>query len=125
MGIIKQFFFDTYALVEIAKGNPNYFPYTKDVGMIVTKLHLMEFHYSLLQTVGEEAANSSYDQLLPFVMKVSDNIIKQANLFKLKFKDRNLSYVDCIGYVIAKSAGIKFLTGDKQFTDLENVEFVK
>ncbi len=32
---------------------------------------------------------------------------------------------DCIGYIFAKQLGIKFLTGDKEFENLDNVEFVK
>ena len=32
---------------------------------------------------------------------------------------------DCIGYILAKNIGIKFLTGDKEFENLDNVEFVK
>ena len=32
---------------------------------------------------------------------------------------------DCIGYIIAKRLGMKFLTGDKEFEGFENVEFVK
>ena len=121
---LKQFFFDTYALVEIALGNERYLPYATEVGMIVTKFNLMEFHYSLLRTCGKEAADIQYDQLLPFVIEVSDEVIKRANELKLVFKERKLSYVDCIGYVMAKLIGIKFLTGDIQFKDMENIEYV-
>ena len=45
--------------------------------------------------------------------------------FKIKNIKRSLSYADCIGYIIALRYGIKFLTGDKEFETLENVEFVK
>jgi len=45
--------------------------------------------------------------------------------FRALNKKRNLSYVDCIGYIIAKQRNIKFLTGDKEFEYMENVEFVK
>lgn len=33
--------------------------------------------------------------------------------------------VDCIGYVYAKENGLRFVTGDKEFEGMENVEFVK
>ena len=55
----------------------------------------------------------------------SDEEIKQANMFKLLHKKRNISYIDCIGYNIALFRNVKFLTGDKQFADFSNVEFVK
>ena len=32
---------------------------------------------------------------------------------------------DCVGYVVAKRVGVKFLTGDREFKDMPNVEFVK
>jgi predicted nucleic acid-binding protein len=43
----------------------------------------------------------------------------------LKKKEKELSIPDCIGFVIAKRLGAKFLTGDKAFEKKENVEFVK
>ena len=51
--------------------------------------------------------------------------IKEANELKLKINRRDVSYVDCLGYTLAKKLGVKFLTGDEQFKDMENVEFVK
>ena len=44
---------------------------------------------------------------------------------KFKFKKEKLSYIDCLGYEVAKKLKIKFLTGDEGFRDKENVEFVK
>jgi len=32
---------------------------------------------------------------------------------------------DSIGYILSIKIGVKFLTGDKEFEDLEKVEFVK
>ena len=45
--------------------------------------------------------------------------------FRVEHKKQNLSMTDCISYIMSKNLGIKFLTGDKQFQNLENVEFVK
>ena len=39
--------------------------------------------------------------------------------------NRNSSIPDAIGYTIAKKYNIRFLTGDKDFEGMENVEFVK
>ena len=119
------YFFDTYALIEIIKKNMHYSPYIKNISMITTKLNLMEFHYYLLRTFGKKEADSHYDYFIEFTVEISDETIKQANEFKLLHKKRKLSYVDCIGYIIAKSMNMKFLTGDKEFENLDNVEFVK
>ncbi len=63
--------------------------------------------------------------LYPLAIDYDKNTIEMASRLKLQYKRRNLSMTDCIGYTIAKNLGIKFLTGDKEFQDLENVEFVK
>lgn len=125
MGEIKNFFFDTYAFVEIVKQNKNYEPYKKDKGIVTTILNLMELHYSLLRTVGKEQADKHFDRLLPFVIQIPNQVIKKANEFKFMQKRKKLSYVGCIGYVLSKRMNIKFLTGDKEFKDLDNVEFVR
>ncbi len=44
---------------------------------------------------------------------------------KKQFKKPRLSYVDCIGYVYAKHNNVPFLTGDREFAKMDNVEFVK
>ena len=120
------FFFDTYALYEIIKGNPAYDTYKKGIVFATTKLNLMELHYGLLRDKGKQVADSYYDLFLKYAIEVKeDATIKEANAFRLKFYRRELSYVDCIGYVLAQKLGAKFLTGDKQFKDLPNVEFVK
>lgn len=125
MELIKKYFFDTYALVEIFKGNNNYQKYQKDIGFITTKLNLMELHYVLLKVVGKETANELYYRLLPYVVEFDDELMMKANLFKFLSRKRKLSSVDCLGYLIAKQKGIPFLTGDRQFLDLPSVEFVK
>ena len=58
-------------------------------------------------------------------MDYDKEIIQSAAEFKLANKSRNLSMADCIGYKLSEFLGIKFLTGDRQFEGLPNVEFVK
>ena len=119
------YFFDTYAFYEIINENKNYLNYTKEITFLTTKLNLMELHYALLRTAGKKEADRHYDYFLKFAIEISDEVIKEANGFKLLNKKRKLSYVDCIGYVLAKINNAKFLTGDNQFKEMENVEFVK
>ena len=85
----------------------------------------MELHFGLLLKHNKNVADKYFDELLKFTISINDDTIKLANDLKLKFKERKLSYIDCVGYTLAKLRNIKFLTGDKQFKDLENVEFVK
>ena len=119
------YFFDTYALFEIFHENKNYLSYTKNVSIITTKLNITELHYSILRLYGEEKADEAFKFFNEFCIKFDDEIIKLANKFQLSNYKRNLSYADCIGYTLAKKFNAKFLTGDEQFKEFENVEFVK
>ena len=123
---MKRFFFDTYALIETYYGNKNYAKYL-ECGVVTTRLNLMECYYHLIQGHDETIANAYYDGTLHYAMEFSDVDIKNAMRFRLesKRKKKNLSYVDSLGYVVAKRLVIKFLTGDKEFEDLPNVEYAK
>lgn len=122
---IKTFFFDTYALYEIAIGNKNYNPYTKNVAVVTTRLNLMELFYGLLTKYNKNIADKSYDYFLKYCINISDGIIKNAALFRAANAKKGLSYVDCIGYILAMELNIKFLTGDDAFRNMSNVEFIK
>ena len=120
-----NFFYDTYALLEIITGNENYNKYVKNTGIATTKLNLMELFYRLYILHGIEIAEFYYQKYLPFVVEISDSLIKKAAIFRAENKKKDLSYVDCVGYALALEHKIKFLTGDSQFKDMGNVEFVK
>ncbi len=125
MGELETYFFDTYALYEIIHGSKNYEKYKSEITIITTKLNLMELHYTILRLYGKDKADEAFENFKIYCIEINDAIIKEANELKLKYKDRRLSYVDCIGYILAKSRNIKFLTGDRGFEDLDNVEYVK
>ena len=122
---MKTYFFDSYAFFEIINGNHNYEKFTTDTAIITTKLSLMELHYGLLELYGKEEADKYYDKFTKFAIDFDDDIIKLANQFKRVMKTRKLTNIDCIGYTLAKLRNVKFLTGDKEFKDIENVEYVK
>ena len=120
----KVYFFDSYAVMEILKGNNNYEKY-KDAKIILTKLNLFEIYHSVLNQFDETLAEKIYEMYLPFVVGFSDDVIKQAAKFRLEHIKKKFSMTDCIGYVFSLKAEIKFLTGDKEFKDFENVEFIE
>jgi uncharacterized protein len=126
---IDEYFFDTYALHKIKEGDKNYLPYSGSVGIIVTKLNLLELYYSYLTKHSVAAANAAFNDFNPFCIGISDDTLKEAAVFRAAFKAKhrrsNISFVDCIGYILAKKMKVKFLTGDKEFEGVENVEFVK
>lgn len=120
----ETFFFDTYAFFELIQGNQNYSKYFGSK-IVTSKLNLFELCYGLMRDVGENDAKSSVKRYFSLVQDFGLNILIQSAKFKLLNKKENLSLVDCIGYIIAKSMGIRFLTGDEKFRNIPNVEFVK
>jgi len=122
--IEEYFFFDSYAFFEILKENKNYAKY-ENAEIVTTKLNLFELYLGILREKSESEAKEVLDLFYPFAIDFDENIIEDAAKLKNKLNKRDVSMTDCIGYVFAKQLGIKFLTGDKEFQNLDNVEFVK
>ena len=122
---MKLFFADSYAIIDYLKGNKNFTKYFEENEIITTRLNLMEVYYSALREATEELAEDYFDSFLGKCISLEDETIKKAMKFKLKEKAKKISYVDAVGYQIALEKNIKFLTGDKQFKEMKNVEFVK
>ena len=119
-----KYFFDTYALIEIAKNNPNYLNYAGDV-VITTIFNLSELYYIILKEFGKERAKIVYHKFKECSDMISDDVIFEAMELRLRLKKKNLSYTDCIGYVYALKNNLKCLTGDKEFKSMNYVEFVQ
>ena len=117
-----QYFFDTYALFEIVKGNEKYIPYARASG-VTTIFNIAEFNYNLKKELPKKESDMLSDSFRSKTIKVFWQDIKEA--MDLKIKHKHLSIPDAIGYTIAKRLSIKFLTGDSDFEKFENVEFVK
>jgi len=120
-----KYFFDTYAIAEIIMGNENYEKY-KDEVIFTSTLNLAEIYYFLLRIYNEKTADFWMKKLnfnLINIIKLEMTI--EASKFRFKYKKEKLSYIDCLGYVIAEQTGMRFLTGDEKFEDKQNVEFVK
>ena len=117
-------FYDTYALYAIANGKESYLDFTK--GRIITGLmNLYEFYYILIKENNKELAESFFNRLINSCVKINPELVKEAANFRFKEIKKKLSYVDCLGYIIAKENKGKFLTGDKGFKGMPNVIFVE
>lgn len=120
----ESYFFDSYAFFEILKANKNYTKYT-EVEIITTKLNLFELYLGTVREKSETEAREVLDLYYQFAVDFDKKTIEEAAKLKNQLNKRDVSMTDCIGYTMAKQLGIKFLTGDKEFENLENVEFVK
>ncbi len=122
---MSKYFFDTYALVEIYKGNKSYEKYKEGIQMILSKLNILEYIYFLKRESRDDEIDEVFKRLNSFCIEYDNNILKKATEMKIRYEKEKLSFVDCIGYELAKKYNCKFLTGDEKFRDKKNVEFVK
>jgi len=103
----------------------NYEKYAK-AKVVTTYFQLYEVYYILMREgYSEEEIEDFFEETKKFCINLKFDWIPESVYFRRKYNKRDLSYVDCLGYVAARDIGIKFLTGDKEFKDLPNVEFVK
>jgi len=125
----EAFFLDTYAIYELLKGNEAYMSFSVRIRPITTKLNLMEAYYITLTKQGREYAELIFEKFNSFCVDISDDDFREAMRFKAEIRKlnhkSNLSYIDAVGYAVAKRHKVKFLTGDGEFKGLDNVEFVR
>jgi predicted nucleic acid-binding protein len=119
-----MYFSDTYALVEIINDNPSYEKYSKELP-ICTVLNIFELHQALLREFNKGTADYWLKKFEYELIEITKEDAIAASHFRFKHKDKKLSSIDCIGYIVALKNNLKFLTGDKAFQDIENVEYVK
>ena len=119
----EKFVYDTYALIEILNKNPNYEKYV-DEDILINDFIFAEICYQLIKD--KEKNSAEYlREIEPAIVKLTTSIIRQAMKFRYENKRKKMSMTDCVSYFQAKELGIKFLTGDKEFENMSNVEFVK
>ncbi len=116
------YFYDTYALIQIALSGEQYKTYQQGV-FILHFLNLYEFYHVLCKQGHKESADSFLERLQECCVEATIEDVKIASHHKLHSKE--LSYADALGYTIARRRGLKFLTGDDAFKNLEGVEFLK
>ena len=121
---MADYFFDTYAIMEVVKGNHSYEPF-KGAEAFTSVLNLTELHYHVTRQLGLELANSLIRKWSRRVISFSNDDIEEMTKFKLVNSKKKFSLPDLLGYILALRYGLKFLTGDEGFRNMPNVEFVK
>ena len=119
-----NYFFDSYAIIEIIKNNANYNKF-KDLPIITSALNIAEVHYFLMEFAGEIEADKIIQSLNINLMEQSKEVVVEASKFRFKNKKLKLSYADCLGYCTSRQNSFIFVTGDEAFKNLEKVEFIK
>lgn len=88
-------------------------------------MNLMELYYSILTEQNKATAEDCYQSVLQYVQEITDEDVKNACHFRELNRSKEVSYIDALGYSMAQNRHMKFLTGDKAFKGMENVEWVK
>ena len=125
MSVFKMpYFFDTYAIIEIIKLNPNYNSYN-NLKIVTSIMNLGELYNLFLKDKGRKYADDFFESCNFEFLEISPKIMVEAVRFRYENRKKNISLTDSVGYVLALGQELKFLTGDRQFENLPNVEFVK
>ena len=118
------YFFDTYALIEITNKNENYRKYFEEE-VITSILNLAELFYGFLKENKGHLIEEWKNKVRSVISTIDMETIIAAVKFKHEHKGKNFSFIDCLSYSIALKSDMPFLTGDKEFEGMSNVEFVK
>jgi uncharacterized protein len=125
----ERYFYDTYAIIEFVKGNPGYKPYFAEAAGYMTKQNLMELYFNLRKHEGlaTKEASEWIDYFAGYMMDYDlvDIAGSMDVRLQLQRKGVDVSYTDALGYYLAGKMQVPFLTGDREFKELKNVEFVR
>ncbi len=120
-----RYFWDTCAIVELENGNPKYSRFLNEP-IILTIFNMAEIFWVMLNQFGEEKAEEIYETYKPAMVEIDDETLMEAIKFRKKvYNTKKISYTDAIGYIYALKNDMIFLTGDGDFEDIKNVEFIK
>ena len=114
---------DTYPLVEIATGNEKFSSLLNE-DFVIPDTTIAEFCYVLIQRYDETTADFWYRKLAAYCVPIPKDILIKAIKFRYLHKKKKLSFFDCAGYIFALENNYKFLTGDKEFENLKNVDYM-
>ena len=117
-------FFDSYAIIEITNGNPKYEKF-QGLSVITSVLNIGEIYQLILRKHSKDIADEWFRNFNCEFLEITPEIIVDAIYFRFINKKKDLSLVDAVGYILSLRHKLKFLTGDRQFKELPNVEFVK
>ena len=115
---------DTYALVEIWRGNPAFLRLFNE-NFVITDFALAEFYIFLYKQEKEKEADSWNETLSVYSRSISRSTLIKSLKYRYDNKKENLSIIDSVGYIYALENELKFVTGDKAFKGKDNVLFIQ
>lgn len=109
------------------KGNENYRSFQSEE-LITTEFNICEVGFAVCRNYPVNALH-----VLQTVRKMvtltatrnEDYCSGAANKKEASSQGKKLSTIDCVGYSVANRLKIPFLTGDREFADMNNVQFIR
>ena len=119
-----MYYFDTYAIIEIINGNKSYEKF-KNQKIVTSILNVSELYWAFLNKHSRQTADYWIKKISFDLIGFGETECIETMRYRYSRKKDNLSFVDCLGYVLSLKNSLKFLTGDKGFEKELNVEFVQ
>lgn len=119
-----DYFFDSYAIIALAESDIAYDKY-QGIEIVTIVLNVGEIYQIVLRKQGKEPADTWFKKINFKLLEITPEIIVEAVYFRHLHKKDDISLPDAVGYILSLKHNLKFLTGDKQFEKMPNVEFVK
>jgi len=114
----------TYAIIELIRGSLQYDRF-KEMPIVTSVYNIGELYLIYLREEGKEIADKWFSRFNCELLEINPQIMVDSIYFRYIHRKRNISLADSIGYQLALKHNLKFLTGDKEFENMPNVEFVK
>lgn len=124
---MPSFFADSYAIIEMLKGNRNDEPYRAN-RLVTTEFNICEVGFALCREYPADAARilrSVRSRVTIQKTLDTDYCSGAATRKQASGEGKKLSTIDCVGYSVANRLRIPFLTGDREFAGMDNVQFVR
>lgn len=118
------YFHDTYAIIELMEGNLSYSQF-RDFKVTTSILNVGEVYTIFLRNEGKSKADLWFENFTFDLVDITPQVIVEAAYFRYINRKKDLSITDAVGYTLSLKHNLKFLTGDRQFENMPNVEFVK
>jgi uncharacterized protein len=124
---MSSFFADSYALIEMLKGNENFQSFQSEQ-LITTEFNICEVGFAVCREYPADAnrvLRAVRNMVVIQETRDEDYCSGAVRRKEASGYGKKLSTIDCVGYSVANRLNIPFLTGDREFADMDNVQFVR
>ncbi|NOZ81181.1 MAG: hypothetical protein GXP63_05925 [DPANN group archaeon] len=119
-----EYFYDTYILIEMTKRKKELQEYV-DKTAYTLDYNLAELFYYFLREYNERTSWHVFRVFEKMAMRIPLSLIGKAMAFRWKYRKKRFSYVDALGYLYALENDLIFVTGDRAFNGMKQVEIVR